>query len=282
MTGAESVWTEIGDRVFVRRYRFYDQEIGLVLGRDGGLIVDTRLTHRQADEIITDVRSLTAAPITDVVNTHTHNDHCFGNHRFRPATIWGHERSVPFLLETGERQRAEIAKDFPRLAADAAEVVIDPPDRTFTDRTVVALGDRELELRYLGRGHTDNDAVLLIPDADVLFAGDLLENGAPPYFGDGYPLDWPATVEALLALTGPSTRVVPGHGDVGDRAFVESSLASLRGIADLARRIVDEGSAIEDLLAAAPWGGGPLIREALERGVAQARGQLEPSAIGGG
>ena len=55
-----------------------------------------------------------------------------------------------------------------------------------------------IRLAYLGRGHTDNDIVVSIPDADVLCAGDLLENGAPPWFGDGYPMDWPATVERIL------------------------------------------------------------------------------------
>ena len=57
-----SVWSEVGDRVFVRRYAFYDQNIGAVLGDDGVLIVDTRISHRQADEILADLRELTPLP----------------------------------------------------------------------------------------------------------------------------------------------------------------------------------------------------------------------------
>ena len=96
---------------------------------------------------------------------------------------------------------------------------------------------REVRLAYLGRGHTDNDIVVSIPDADVLCAGDLLENGNPPYFGDGYPMDWPATVEAMLAMAGRATVVVPGHGDIAGRSFVTGSLAAIRSIAELARRV---------------------------------------------
>ena len=57
-----SIWTEVGDRVFTRRYAFYDQNIGAILGEDGVLIVDTRISHRQADEILEDLNALTALP----------------------------------------------------------------------------------------------------------------------------------------------------------------------------------------------------------------------------
>ena len=83
-------WTEIGDRVFVRRYAFYDQNIGVVLGGGAALVIDTRSTHVQGREILADLRELTADPVTVVVNTHGHFDHAFGNRVFRPATIWGH------------------------------------------------------------------------------------------------------------------------------------------------------------------------------------------------
>src|SRR5439155_572095 len=78
------------------------------------------------------------------------------------------------------------------------EVVIDPPERTFEERATIEVGDRVVELSYHGRAHTDGDIAIVIPDADVLFAGDLLEEGAPPSFGDSFPLEWPATVEQLL------------------------------------------------------------------------------------
>src|SRR4051812_20031989 len=269
-------WTEIGDRVFVRRYTFYDQEIGLILGDGEALVIDTRISPRQGQEILDDVRALTSLPVRVVVDTHAHNDHCFGNQVFRPCTIWGQEGAVRFLRETGEDQKAGVARAHPTLAADVAEVELDPPDRTFTDAASIEVGGREIGLRYVGRGHTDHDALIIVPDADILFVGALLENGAPPYFGDGFPMDWPATIEALLPLVGETTRVVPGHGDVADRAFVLTSLEQLRGIAALAERIHGGEVSLAEAVAdpSAPWGGGPPIRDALERGLGQLRGEV--------
>jgi len=132
-----STWVQIGDRVFVRRYEFYDQNIGVVLGAGAALVIDTRSTHAQAREILGDLRMLTSDPVTVVVDTHGHFDHAFGNHVFRPATIWGHAGCPRFLARTAERRRARVAVDEPSIAADLAEVVIDPPARTFETATTI-------------------------------------------------------------------------------------------------------------------------------------------------
>ena len=254
----ETRWLEIGDRVFVRRYRFYDQGIVAVLGGDTALVVDTRTTPAQAREILDDLRDLGSPRVGIVVNTHGHYDHVFGNAVFRPAVIWGHERCRTMIELTGAAQRERVTRDVPALADDLAEVVLDPPDRVFTDAATLDLGGREIRLAYLGRGHTDNDIIVSIPDADVLCAGDLLENGAPPWFGDGYPLDWPATTERILALTGERTVVSPGHGDHAGRAFVEASLEQFRSIAALASRVQRRRHwTSRRRLRAAPWPGRP-------------------------
>ncbi len=102
-------WTEIGDRVFVRRYAFFDQDIVAVLGGDAALIVDTRSTLEQAREILADLRDLGSPAVGIVVNTHGHYDHAFGNAVFRPAVIWGHERCATMIQLTGELMRSSIA-----------------------------------------------------------------------------------------------------------------------------------------------------------------------------
>ena len=271
-TDRSGPWIELGDRVFTRRYRFFDQQIGVVLGDGEALVIDTRSSHRQAREIEADLRELTPDPVTLVVDTHWHYDHAFGNRVFRPATIWGHERCGPRLLEHGEQMRATVSERIPELAGDLAEVVIDPPDRSFAETARVLVGGRPVWLRYLGRGHTDTDIVVEVPDAGVLFAGDLLEAGATPYFGDGYPLDWPETVSRLADLVrGP---VVPGHGQVGDRAFVEGQLAAFLEIARLGREVNAGRSTLDEAIAASPFGP-ETSREPLERTLAQLRGELD-------
>ena len=269
-----SVWAEVGDRVFVRRYAFYDQNIGAIVGDDGVLIVDTRISHRQADEILSDLAALTPLPVRAVVNTHGHNDHAFGNHRFRPAPIWGHERCARMVRETGANQIAAVSAAIPEIADDLAEVMLDPPDRLVGDdggSVDFDAGGRRIELRYLGRGHTDNDIVVIVPDADVVFGGDLVENGAPPYFGDGYPIDWPATVEALVDLV--TGALVPGHGDVSDRGFAVRSMVEIRTIAELATLVHEGRLGIDDAVLRTPYPADTAL-EPIERALAQLRGEL--------
>jgi glyoxylase-like metal-dependent hydrolase (beta-lactamase superfamily II) len=271
---AMTVWTEVGDRVFVRRYEFYDQNIGVVLGGGDVLLIDTRSTHVQAREIVDDLRALTTKPVTIVVDTHGHFDHAFGNHVFRPATIWGHERCVTFIERTGEARRARVASEMPEMAADLAEVVLDPPDRTFSETAYVDVGDRRVELRHIGLGHTDHDIVIKVPDAAVTFAGDLIENGAVPAFGDAYPLDWPETVFRLADIV--VGVVVPGHGDHAGRTFVEDQATALAALAELGRRVHRGELSIEDAVAETPFPAypGEDIRRPLLRTLAQLRGEL--------
>jgi glyoxylase-like metal-dependent hydrolase (beta-lactamase superfamily II) len=271
MATTKGVWQELADGVFTRRYRFYSQQIGVIVGPDGVAVIDTRSTHEQAEEIRRDLASLTSLPVTIVINTHGHYDHAFGNSVFRPAKIWGHVRCASMLELDGERQRQNLADDAPSLAAAAADVVIDPPDQLFEKEATIDLGGREIQLRYLGRAHTDNDIVIRLPDANLLFAGDLVEESGPPYFGDGYPIDWPATVERIVEME-PAV-VVPGHGAVGDRAFLTAQLENLRAIADLGRRVHAGEVDIEAAVALAPYPA-EAAREPIERAVAMLRGEF--------
>src|SRR5215211_8735649 len=106
-------WQEVGDRVFTRRFEFFNQQIGVILGGRDVLVVDTRSTPAQAREILADLRELTRDPVTLVVDTHWHFDHAFGNSVFRPASIWGHARTVNRLLTRGQRTIDEVAAEIP-------------------------------------------------------------------------------------------------------------------------------------------------------------------------
>jgi glyoxylase-like metal-dependent hydrolase (beta-lactamase superfamily II) len=268
-------WTEIGDRVFVRRYAFFDQNIGVVLGGDDVMVIDTRSSHVQGREILDDLRELTVAPVTVVVDTHGHFDHAFGNHVFRPAAIWGHAGCGPFMERTGEARKSRIATEVPELAADLGEVIIDPPDQTFTETAYLDLGDRRLELRYLGRGHTDHDIVIRVPDAGVMFAGDLLENGAVPSFGDAYPLDWPETAFRVAELV--QGIVVPGHGDHGDAGFADAQAVAFAALERLARSVHSGDLTIDDAVKQTPFPDyrAEEIRRPLLRALRQLRGELD-------
>ncbi|MEO6577303.1 MAG: MBL fold metallo-hydrolase [Candidatus Limnocylindria bacterium] len=254
-----SVWREVGDRVWVRRYESLDQTIGVIGGSDGLVVIDTRAHHRAADELLDDLKELPGSVVA-AVNTHGHWDHAFGNARFSTTPIWGHLRSAPMIVEQGEETRARLLGDYPGEPFD--EVVLTPPSDVFEATATLELGDRRVELRHLGRGHTDNDVIVLVPDASVLFAGDLLENAPAPGFGDSYPMSWPATGQRLLDLVGGA--VIPGHGDPFDRSFAEGQIDSLATLAGLCRDTVAGTIDAEGLLRASPFPPEP-TRDALAR-----------------
>jgi glyoxylase-like metal-dependent hydrolase (beta-lactamase superfamily II) len=125
------------------------------------------------------------------------------------------------------------------------------PDHLVTRSTAVDLGDRQVHLIHPGRGHTDHDVAVWCPDAEVLFAGDLVEQGADPDFTDAHPLDWPTAVGELLRL---SPRVViPGHGEPVDTAFVIAQHDALVTIADLCHTVLAGERSITDALSASPF-----------------------------
>ncbi len=111
-------------------------------------------------------------------------------------------------------------------------------------------------------------------DAGVLFAGDLLENGAVPSFGDAYPLDWPETASRVAELA--VGVVVPGHGDHGGRAFADEQAAAIGELAFLARRVRDGELTLDEAVGRTPFPAYPAedVRRPLQRALSQLRGEL--------
>lgn len=249
-----SRWIEVAAGIFQARYQPYDVTVSVVRGADGVLVVDTRSSHREADEVRHDLRSLGSAPVRWVVNTHAHFDHSFGNYRFGSdsdlgARIYGHERMPAHLLDFEVPKLARFVETGDERAAEWAEVVVTPPTGLVADRSEIDLGDRTVALVHLGRGHTDNDLLLHVPDADAWLVGDLIEESGPPMYGsDCFPLEWSDTVSALTDRLGGETVVVPGHGMAVGAEFVAEQLADLRTVADLIRQLHSAGVPVEAAL----------------------------------
>jgi hypothetical protein len=146
------------------------------------------------------------------------------------------------MVERGDSMKEDAAAWWPDRLAEIAEVVITPPTKVFEEATTLELGGVGVGLSYHGLGHTDADIVITI--GDVGFLGDLVEEGAPPVFDDGYPLAWPATLRSALDVG--SGTIVPGHGDVLDPPGAESQLGEIETVAVIARRCLDEGLPVDE------------------------------------
>jgi glyoxylase-like metal-dependent hydrolase (beta-lactamase superfamily II) len=258
-TGSSQEFVEVSDRVWVGRRAWLDANVTLVGGADGLLLVDTHGSAAAARSVLEDVRRLGVGDVTVVVNTHWHFDHTFGNGAVRAA--YG---DVPVHAhETAREELAAGAADVVRRCAEdhdaphreevlATEVVL--PDRTFSSAVALDLGDRYVELVHPGRGHTGGDLVVRVPDADVLLAGDLVEESGHPCYGeDCWPMEWPRSLDTVLGLLTPATVVVPGHGAPVDKGFVEEQRAAIGVVAETVRDLAGRGVPADRALSAASW-----------------------------
>lgn len=237
-------WQQLGDRVWVLRTDPFSLNTGLVVGTERALVIDTGTGPVQAARILDAVRQVTELPLT-VVNTHSHVDHVFGNAYFAAQGVedfWSTDRCAAVVRERGEGQRAEVAALEPAMAAnDGEHAAIHPANRHVSGSPVdLDLGGISVTLFHLGRGHTDND--LLVGAGNVLFTGDLVEEGADPAFEDSFPTEWIRTLGKVAALDDLYDVFVPGHGAAVDVAFVITQLNTMRSAVRVTRTAMDEAS----------------------------------------
>lgn len=244
---SEVTWRELAPGVLVRRHVELELNCGLVVGTRRALVIDTRSTTERGHELAAAVREVTDLEQV-VVNTHAHYDHCFGNAAFRDSQIYAHAGAADDLRATAEHQRDQVVAhllrtDRPALAQTYRDTEVVLPFYLTEEDLTLDLGEREVHLLYGGKGHTDHDLVVAVPDAGVVFWGDLVEQGADPAMEDSFPMDWGRTVMGLRLR--PQVHDcpvnVPGHGDVVDAAFVDEQQSVLSRLGDTLRDEMTHG-----------------------------------------
>jgi glyoxylase-like metal-dependent hydrolase (beta-lactamase superfamily II) len=148
---------------------------------------------------------------------------------------------------------------------------LEVPDTVFSSVWSIDLGDRYVEAVHPGRGHTGGDVVVRVPDADVVYAGDTVEESGPPSYGSAsWPLEWPQTLELLIGLLSQTSTVVPGHGAPVDKDFVLAQRVDLADVAGQIQTLAAGGVPVDDALRRGSW---PFpadrLGDAVRRGYAQ-------------
>lgn len=189
-----------------------DPNSGVIVGDDAVMVIDAQATPALAGAVISRVRTVTDKPIRYVLLTHYHAVRVFGAAAFQGAEIVASDTTRRLIVERGQQDKDSEMGRFPRLfrAAESVPAGLTWPTLTFPTEMRIWLGRREVHLKHLGRAHTAGDIVVHVPDADVVFSGDLVEYHSACYCGDAHFTDWPATLDALAAL-GPRA-LVPGRG----------------------------------------------------------------------
>ena len=227
-----------------------DPNSGIIIGDDGVIVVDAQATPVMAGLVIERVRQVTEKPIKYVVLSHYHAVRVLGATAYGANEILASEACRAMIAERGQEDWASEYQRFPRLFRAAESIPgLTWPSLTFRQRMTLYLGKRRVELCQIGRAHTAGDIVAYVPDANVVFSGDIVEYKSACYCGDAHFNDWPGTLERLAALNADA--LVPGRGDAlvgADRVAEAVALTRefLRDTYEPVKRGVARGASLKE------------------------------------
>jgi glyoxylase-like metal-dependent hydrolase (beta-lactamase superfamily II) len=190
-----------------------DPNTGVIVGDDSCMVIDAQATPLMAKDVIARVKAVTDKPIKYVLLSHYHAVRVLGASAFNASEVIASEATRKMIIERGEQDKASEIGRFPRLFRGVESVPpgLTWPTLTFKDTMTLWLGKRRVDITHLGRGHTAGDTIAWVPDAGVLFSGDLVEYKSACYCGDAHFADWPKTLDRLA--TYKPKALVPGRGD---------------------------------------------------------------------
>ncbi len=259
----------------------------VIVGDRAALVVDSCLLASSARQDVEQIRKWTQKPVAWLVNTHWHFDHTLGNsvyaaaypglqivahaetkkmiERFNPGAVRrypGRQQRFQKMLDTGKDQDGKplseaLRADLRKALAGLAPVVAEMKDATqlapnvsFDGDLSIDLGNREVEIRFLGRGNTAGDTVVYLPKEKLLVAGDLLDHPIPYFFG-GYPVDLVATLRRIGALE--VSTIIPGHGEVlSGKAYLGQVVEMVSAVNAEVEKELNAGLSKDEVLETAP------------------------------
>jgi glyoxylase-like metal-dependent hydrolase (beta-lactamase superfamily II) len=210
---------------------------GFVIGDDGVAVIDTFQDAKAAEQLLAEIQKLTKLPVKFVVNTHYHLDHVTGNGVFaKTGAVIVAQKNVPAWIHT-ENLKFFGAGIKPEQKSWIAGLVA--PNVGYDSAVDLYLGSRKILVRYFP-GHTGGDTVVIIPDAQVVFTGDLFWKKTLPNLIDGTTDKW-AETDAKLAAEWPKAAFVSGHGDVGNAADVTEFHGYLTDLRAIVAQVIKNG-----------------------------------------
>jgi len=193
---------------------------GIVIGKEGIVVIDTLISAKEAKKFIKDIRAVSDKPIKYVVNTHMHLDHTFGNCEFARLG------ATSIASADGKREMKSYAEFALKKASayglsekDLEGTGICYPSLTFEKKMEIDLGDRTVELVHPGRSHTEGSIIVVVPDQKALFVGDILFTNYHPNLIYADIDGWVKALDFILAMD--AATIVPGHGPVSGKKDVE-------------------------------------------------------------
>lgn len=224
-------FTEVGEGLYAFTAEG-DPNSGVIIGDESVMVVEAQATPRLAQKVIDCVRTVTDKPISHVVLTHYHAVRVLGASAFNAGQVIMSDAARQMVVERGQEDWESEFQRFPRLFQGHESIPgLTWPTTTFNGKMSVFLGKRRVDIMQVGRAHTAGDAVIHVPDQNVMFTGDIVEAHSACYCGDGHFAEWGATLEAIRAYD--LAAIAPGRGDaVIGRDAVNGALDRTRDFVD--------------------------------------------------
>jgi len=222
--------------------------IAVSSGEDGVFVIDDQYSHL-VDQLLAAIGKVSDEPIRFVINTHYHGDHVGGNE------VVGEAGSVIIAHDNiRKRMSSDQFNHFwdsttPAWPDGALPVV------TFSDRVTLHLNGEPVTAYHVPRGHTDGDSIIHFPTSNIVHMGDILFYGLYPFIdldGGGTLQGMIAGAELGLELSDENTKVIPGHGDLTDKAGLLSYHAMLVEMRGIVQGMIDQGMSLQQVVAANP------------------------------
>jgi cyclase len=206
--------------------------VAVYITDEGVILIDDKF-DQDHEGIVDGVKSVTSQPIKYIINTHYHADHSGGNTKFLPTAE---------IISTA-MARTNIVEH----KQSNAPAGVSPARITFTTETAIHLGGKEVRAIYMGRGHTNGDAVIYFPAIRTLHTGDLMAGASPliDYNGGGSVVEWTKTLDNALKLDFDT--VIPGHGDVTNKAGLVTYRDNVEKLRNRVSSLVHEGKSQDEI-----------------------------------
>jgi len=205
--------------------------VGALVTSEGVILIDDKF-DQDHDAIVAQVRSVTRQPIKYIFSTHHHGDHSGGNAKFLPTAE----------IVSTSMARANIVQQNQAKTADTV-----PGRMAFDHEFSIFLGGQEVRARYMGRGHTNGDAVIYFPALKVVHTGDLMAGASPliDYPGGGSVVEWTRTLDEALKLDFDT--VIPGHGKVTDKAGLKTYRDNVETLRNRVSAMIRQGKSQDEI-----------------------------------
>ena len=210
--------------------------IGILTGEDGVIMIDDQFA-RLSDKIMATIETLSDQPVKFLVNTHFHGDHTGGNANFQ-------EKGALIVAHENVRKRLKQNDNNP--LGEGLPVV------TFTEDVMLHVNNNDVMITHVHNAHTDGDALIYFPTANVLHTGDTFFNGNFPYIdlkSGGSVAGLIEAAEKGLMMINKDTRIIPGHGDLASMEDYKNYLAMLKGIQKNVQAAIEKGKSKEQIIA---------------------------------